>query len=204
VRVPIRIARAKPATIAFGSDIFNVAPGGFGATNRAPTFEMSPIPERICARSNDPAWRRRIFYMIIANRVYGVPQTRLHPRASTTPAASRNSSGKLSGNCRRRFCGRPVPCSSPAAAIKMTPTTFTVSSEGGALPVWCLGRGRSNASHAKDFASGAPLASTQRSTRRLTLARSKGAGLRRKDSSLELELPELPYGWVWLVGGGRS
>jgi hypothetical protein len=35
----------------------------------------------------------------------------------------------------------------------MTNTTFTVSTEGGALPGWWLGRGCGNASHAKDFAS---------------------------------------------------
>ena len=34
------------------------------------------------------------------------------------------------------------------------------------------------------------------------LPRNKEAGRRQKASSLELELPEFPYGWVWLVGAG--
>jgi hypothetical protein len=46
------------------------------------------------------------------------------------------------------------------------------------------------------------LASTQRSTGRSTLARSKEAGMLEIDSSPELELPEFPYGSVWLVGAG--
>jgi hypothetical protein len=46
------------------------------------------------------------------------------------------------------------------------------------------------------------LASTQRSTGRLTPARSKEAGMRHEASSLELDLPEFPYGSVWLVGAG--
>jgi hypothetical protein len=49
-----------------------------------------------------------------------------------------------------------------------------------------------------------PLASTQQSTGRLTLARSKEAGMRKRASSLELELPEFLYGSVWLVGAGAG
>jgi hypothetical protein len=60
------------------------------------------------------------------------------------------------------------------------------------------------ASYAKRLRIGRRLASKQQSTGRLTLAQHKGAGMRPKALSLELELPEFPYGSVWLVGAGNG